>query len=168
LYWLSFLILTLALYLPPANLARHAWEWAGRQYWVLPGLEWPCPAWCAYTFWLTVAYLTLGTALHLLQRRLPADNRIARLALRITRADLGGLDVLTVVAAVVILLLAWPILPAGWILWGWHYRISAPVAALAALSILAQVLRLAEDNVWADRAFAAFRTTWLIEHGYYK
>jgi hypothetical protein len=167
-YWSSFLILSLALYLPPLNLAYHLWAWARRQEWWLLLLGWRSPAWPAYVSWLALAYLGLGTALHVLHRRQPGDGRLARAAMRLSRAGLGGLEVLAAAVALVVLLLAWPVLPAARVIYGWDHAISLPVATLAGLYLLAEALRLVENNLWDDQAIEARRTSWLIEHGYFR
>lgn len=165
-FWLTFLFLSLALYLPPLDLAQQIYRWATRQIWVVPILMWPLPAWFAYFFWLTVAFLSLGTLLHLLARRLPADNGVRVFAVRVSQADLGGATVVAAGIATLIIPLVWPLLPLARWFYGWTYALSTPVAALAALSLLAEALRMAEGNVWADLAYAARRQAWLVEHGY--
>ncbi len=162
-FWLTFVILSLVLYMPPFDLARRLWAWAAVQTWVVPlvGLRWP--AWLAYASWLAVIYLALATALHFAHRRLPQGSRLESTALYLSRASLGSLGVWADLAAVLALLLAWPILPGCRNLYGWRLAISTPVAALAGLYVLAEALRLAEDNLWADRAYAAWRRRWLAE-----
>jgi len=167
-YWLSFLILSLVLYVPPLNLAQQLWHWAVRQEWRLLLLGGGAPAWWAYSSWLFLIYLGLGTALHLVHRRLPEGSRLARAAVRLSQAGLGGLGALAVLVALIVLLLAWPILPAAQMMYGWRHAVSLPVATLAGLYLLAEALRLAEINLWADRAIAAQRTLWLTEHGHYR
>ena len=73
-----------------------------------------------------------------------------------------------VAVALAVVVLAWPILRAARMLFGWRHSISLPVAALAGLFLLAEALRIAENNFWADRAFAAQRMRWLSEHGYHQ
>ncbi len=167
-YWLTFVAFSLLLYLPPLNLAGRLWQWAAWQQWHVLLVGWRVPPGTAYLFWLTVVYLGVATLWHLAQRRLPGDSRLGSLALRASRADLGPLGVIAPLAAVATLLLTWPLLPAAQVIYGWHYAISPPVAALAYLYLLAEGLRLAEVNVWADRAFAARRVAWLVEHGHYR
>jgi len=165
-YWLAFLILSLALYLPPLIPARHLWAWAERQVWVVPAVGWHWPAWLASAFWLTVAYLALGTLLHAAHLRLPDGTAGGDLARRLSRASLGSLDVVAASVAAAVVLLAWPVLPGLGAVYGWRLAISPPVAMLAGLYLLAEALRLAEDNLWADRAIAAWRARWLAEHGH--
>jgi hypothetical protein len=165
-YWLAFLILSLALYLPPVVPARHLWAWAERQVWVVPVAGWHWPAWLAAAFWLTVAYLALGTLMHLAHRRLPSGTAAGELARRLSRANLGSLDVVAAGVAAAVLLLAWPVLPGLAAIYGWRLAISPPVAILAWLYLLAEALRLAEDNLWADLAAEAWRSRWLAEHGH--
>jgi hypothetical protein len=167
-YWLAFLALTVALYVPPLNVGQHLWIWVQGQQWrfAIPG--WGAPAWWAYLSWLFLAYLSLGTALHLAHRRLPQDSPLSRAALRVSQSGLGSLEVVMVLVSVSVLVLAWPLLPAAQLIYGWSYAISLPVAALAALFLLAEGLRLAENHYWADRAFAARRRHWLRDHGYHR
>jgi len=167
-YWLSLLALTLALYTPPLFLARQLWRWTVAGYWDFPLLGRPCPPELAYAIWLAIAYLALGTALHLIGLRLPPDGGLRRLAGQVSQAGLGAPGVLAPALALALVLLAWPLLPLARALWGWRYAISPPVAALAAVYLLAEALRLAENNFWADRAFAAGRAAWLAEHGYHR
>ncbi|HOG47203.1 MAG TPA: hypothetical protein PLJ35_02230 [Anaerolineae bacterium] len=163
--WLAFVILSLALYAPPFGLAWRLWSWALRQVWIVPLVRWRCPAGLAAGFWLTAAYLALAALLHLAHRRLPSASWPARLAWRLSGAGLGGLGVLGALAAAAVLLLAWPILPLARAVFGWALAISQPTAGLAGLYLLAEALRMAEDNLWADRAFAAWRRRWLAERG---
>ncbi len=165
-YWITFLALSVALYLPPAYLARRLWEWFAIRLWAIPFVEWPVPAGFAYLFWLVVGYVSVGTLLHLAQRRLPADSRLGLSIVRISRAELHGLGTTSVAVAGLIILLAWPILPLAWLAYGWNLEFSPPVVALAALLLLAESLRMTEDNIWADRAYAAWRSVWLAEQGY--
>ena len=167
-YWLTFLALSVVLYAPPLNLAQHLWVWAQGQRWRFLLYGWGAPPWLAYVWWLALAYLGLGTALHLAHRRLPEDSGLSRAAIHVSRAGLGALEVLMVAVALAVVVLAWPILPAARILFGWRHSISLPVAALAGLFLLAEALRIAENNFWADRAFAAQRMRWLSEHGYHQ
>lgn len=167
-YWLTFLALSLALYLPPFNLAQHLWRWAAVQEWHVLLVGWPAPASRAYAGWLALIYLATGTALHFVHVRLAAESRLGRLAVHLSRAGLGSADALAAVVALAILFLAWPVLPVARAVYGWRYGISVPVAALAALYLLAEALRLVENNILADRAFAARRTEWLIEHGHHR
>lgn len=164
-YWLAFVIFSLALYLPPLGLAGPLWHWAARQVWVVPLVHWRWPAWWAYAFWLTVAYLALGTLLHLAHRRLPRGSPLGLVALRLSGAGLGSLGVAGACVAATVALLAWPVLPAMTAMYGWQLAVSPPVALLAGLYLLAEALRMAEDNIWADRAFAAWRLRWLAERG---
>lgn len=167
-YWLSFLLLSLLLYTPPFSLGQQVWQWALRRYWWVPLLGWPLPASFGYLFWLVAAYLALGTALHLAHHRLPADNRLRRLAEQVSRGSLGGVGVIACLVAVLIILLAWPVLPAYRLMYGWPYAISTPVAALAALYLLAEAVRRMENSGLADRAFENWRRLWLTEHGHYR
>ncbi len=167
-YWLTFVALSLALYLPPFYLAEQLWRWAEGQYWWLVFLGWHCPPWLGYVSWLAIGYVALGTLAHLAHRRLPEDGGLGQLAREVSRAGLGAAGVIMASGALAILLLAWPILPLLRTAYGWRYAISPPVAALAALFLLAEALRLAETNVWADRTFAARRESWLVEHGYHR
>ena len=164
-FWLAFVILSLALYLPPVVPARHLWAWAARQEWVVPAIGWRWPAWLAFVFWLTSVYMALGTLLHLAHRRLP-DGAAAKLARRLSQASLGSIDVVAAAMAAAVVLAAWPVAPGLQALYGWRLAISPPVATLAGLYLLAEALRLAEDNLWADRAVAAWRLRWLAEHGH--
>ena len=166
-YWLSFLLLSLALYLPPLDPARRLWAWAERQYWYVPIIYWHWPAWLAYTFWLTVVYLALGTALYLAHRRWAGESHLGRGLLAVSRASLGGLGAVVWAVAALVVLLAWPILPACQVMYGWTAAISPPVAALAALYLLAEAVRMAEEHHWVDRAFAAWRREWLQEQGHH-
>lgn len=165
-YWLTFLGLSLLLYLPPLYLAGRLWEWAQLQRWWMLLLGLPAPAWLGYVTWLILIYLGLGTALHLVHRRLQAQSGPGELALRLTRAGLGGVDLAAAGVAAGVLLLAWPLLPLGRVLYGWRLAISTPVAALALLFLLAEALRLAEGHYWADRAHEARRVRWLAEQGH--
>ncbi len=166
-YWLSFLAVAVLFYLPPLNLAQHLWLWAGQYPWRMLLLGRPAPAWLACTSWLFIGYLAAGTALHLAHRRMPQDHGLARLALRLSQAGLGDLEVVAVAVAATLLVLAWPALPVARALYGWRLSISGPVAALAGLYLLAEGLRLVEAAYWADRAFEARRVPWLQEHGHY-
>ena len=165
-YWLTFLVFTVVLYLPPLDLGQHLWRWAAAQRWYLLLTGWPSPAWLAYGTWLTVIYVALGTAACLLLRRVPEDGRLRRSVLRLSATGLGPVGVGSALIAATVLLAAWPGLPAARALYGWRLGLSTPVATLAGLYLLADALRLAENNLWLDRAFAARRTEWLIEHGY--
>ncbi|MDI7276980.1 MAG: hypothetical protein QME94_13460 [Anaerolineae bacterium] len=167
-YWLTFTALALVLYLPPLSLARHLWQWAARMRWRMVLTGWGSPAWLAYLWWLLFIYLALGTLLHLVHFRLPEGSRLSRAALRLSRAGFGGLGVLLFAVALTVILLAWPVLPAARVLYGWRHGISTPAVALAMLYLVADVLRMAENHFWADRAFEARRTHWLIEHGHYR
>ena len=165
-YWLTFIVLSAIFYLPPLHLGLHAWRWAAAQRWHILLTGWPTPAWLAYFTWLTAIYLALGTAGLLLLRRVPEDSRARRAMLRLSQTGLGLLDAVAALLALAVLLAAWPVLPAAHALYGWRYGLSTPVAALAGLYLLADALRLAENNLWLDRAFAAQRAQWLVEHGY--
>ncbi len=165
-YWLTFTVLSLALYLPPFSLAFHLWDWAARQEWRVLLLEWGSPAWLAYASWLALVYLAVATVAFLVVQRLP-ESALAWTARRISRSDLGTLGVLLGMAAGAILLLAWPVLPAIWIMYGTHYSISVPVATLAGLYLLAEALRAEESNLWDDQAAAAGRISWLSDQGHY-
>ena len=166
-YWLSFVMLSLVLYLPPFNLAEKLWRWFTHWRWYIPLFGWPCSPWQAYLFWLSMAYLTLGTLLHFIHRRWPVDSPLGRLVCQVSQARLGGLEVFMAGLAAAVLVLAGYILPIGHILYGWTVTLSAPVAALSVLYLLAEALRLVEVNIWADRAFAGRRGHWLFEQGYY-
>ena len=167
-YWLAFVAFSMALYAPPLDLARQLWWWAAQQVWIVPLVGWRWPPGVAYAFWLAAAYLALGTVLHLgigrsaASGRLPAANG---LVLRLSRAGLGGLGVVGAGVAVAIVFLAWPALPTMQALYGWGLALSPPVVALAGIYLLAEVARMAEDNLWADRAVAAWRRRWLAERG---
>lgn len=165
-YWLTFVILSLVLYLPPLHLGQRLWRWTLEQEWHMLLTGWPTTAWLAYVTWLTAFYLLLATAGHLVLRRLPPESRFRRAVLCLSQASLGTVGFLAVLAALLVLLLAWPGLPAAHALYGWHLAFSVPVAYLAGLYLLAEALRMAENNIWLDRAFAAQRAQWLIEHGY--
>ena len=164
-YWLAFVAFSLVLYAPPFELARHLWRWAVQQNWVVPLLAWRWPAGVAYIFWMAVAYLALGTLLHLAHRRVPPTAPLGRLALRLSQAGLGSLGVVAAGVAGATILLAWPLLPIMTALYGWGLAISPPVVVLAWLYLLAEALRMAEDNLWTDHAFVAWRRRWLAEHG---
>jgi hypothetical protein len=167
-YWLTFIALTLVLYLPPLYLARQLWRMAARLQWHMVLTGWWSPPSLAYISWLLIAYVTLGTLMHLAHRRMRPDSRLSRAALRLSRAGFNGLGALLFAVAVAVVLLAWPVLPAMRVLHGWRWSISPPAAALAVLYLAAEVLRMAEKHFWEDRAFEAQRTRWLIEHGHYR
>ncbi len=144
-YWLTFVAFSVALYAPPLELARHLWHWAAQQVWVVPLAGWRWPPGVAYAFWLAVAYLTVGTLLHLARRQSPSPPA-GDLALRLSRAGLGGLGVIGAGVAAAIIFLAWPVLPTMAALYGWRLALSPPVVALAGLYLLAEAARMAEPN----------------------
>ena len=75
-------------------------------------------------------------------------------------------EVLGLLGAVGVILLAWPILPLVRATYGWPVGLSTPTVALAVLYLVAEALRLAEHSLWTDRAFEAWRRVWLREQGY--
>jgi hypothetical protein len=165
-YWLTFVVLSLLLYLPPLNLGQHLWSWAEGQRWWMLVLDQPAPPWLGYISWLVFGYLGLGTALHLVHRRLGEGSRLGRFALRLSRAGLGDVEAIAVGLAAAVLGLAWPVLPLAHEMYGWRYAISVPVAGLALLYPVAEALRLAEGHYWADQAYEAGRVRWLAEQGH--
>ncbi|MCL6430123.1 MAG: hypothetical protein K6V36_04590 [Anaerolineae bacterium] len=167
-YWLTFSAMSLLLYLPPLYAAEHLWRLAARQQWYMMLTGWWSPASLAYISWLLIIYVALGTLMHLAHRRMGPDSRLSLAARQLSRAGFGGLGVLFFAVAVAVVLLAWPVLPAMRVLHGWRWSISTPAAALAVLYLAADVLRMAENHFWEDRAFEAERTRWLIEHGHYR
>jgi len=166
-YWLMFLACALLLYLPPLYLARQLWLWAEQQYWWLLLLGWRSPAWLAYIAWLIVLYALAGGLALAVAWRLPEDSGLVRLARQLSQASLGWPGALVTATAALMLLLAWPILPLLRATHGWQLALSTPTVALAALYLAAEALRLAEHNLWIDRAFEAWRHNWLVEQGYH-
>jgi hypothetical protein len=165
-YWLVFLFFTVVLYMPPLNLASLAIrEFAAAQV-VVPLIGWPISGPTSFALAFATSWLVLGTVLCWLEVAAWEGGAFSRWAHRLSEADAGGIRWALVIAGAAALLCRAIFFP--WVnsRYGTAWSVSPEATILAVLAVLAEVVRLYENNAGEIHARDSWRITWLRDHGY--
>jgi len=149
-FWLVFLFLAFALYISPPNLAGYLLQQADRAELIAPVVRWPLPGWLVLTVGVIGGYICLGWISFLITRQFFPDHLPGQAARRISAVSFKSAGVWLFWLAVLILLLKVVLLPGINLLYGTSYHLSAEVAVLALLTLVAEMYQLVERTAWED------------------